>query len=108
MKKIPAKYKEDQDPIGFNSAKVVHTFSANANSWTATEDCYVCGYLYYVASMGNNNAYVSIDAHVVAATFMKVGTTFYDTISAVCAPVRKNQRILINSSDYSSIKCYGK
>ena len=105
--KSPAEYYEE-NPIGFDSSRVVHTFSANANSWTATEDCYICGYLYYTASMGNNNSYVTINAVPVAHAYIKIGGTYYDAIGTVCAPVRKGQTVLVSSSDYSSIKCYGK
>lgn len=105
--RFPTEY-SGEEPIGFDSTKVIHTFSANANTWTATEDCYICGYLYYVASMGIKNSSVSINDVPVAFAYLKIGSTYYDAIGAVCAPVRKNQRIVVNSSDYSFIKCYGK
>jgi len=105
--RFPTEYYEE-DPIGFDGSKVVHTFSASNNEWTATEDCYICGFLYYSASMGANNAYVLIARAPVASAYMKVGATFYDAVSAVCAPVRKGQTVVVSSSDYSSIKCYGK
>ena len=106
--RFPTEYYEE-NPIGFDGSKVVHTFSASSNSWTATEDCYICGFLYYTASMGADNAYVVIaKAPVASAGGVKIGATFYDGIGAVCAPVRKGQKVVVHSSDYSQIKCYGK
>lgn len=106
MSKIPI---SKEDPIGFNSSNVVHTFSASSKSWVATEDCYVGGYLYYSASMGADNAYVTVAGVPVAyAGGVKIGGTYYDAVGTACAPVRKGQTVLVNSNNYTYLKCYGK
>ena len=89
--------------VGFDTTNVVHTFAANDKTWTATEDCYICGYIYYAAAMGSNTAYVSIN-NVAVASFYIPNTAF---TGAVCAPVKKGQIVVVNSNEWHSIKCYG-
>ena len=87
----------------FNKNSVIHTFNDNT-SWTATNDCFIVGVVEYASSMGNNNAYVTIDS--IYAYALGAGNTSTNLVGAVYIPARKGQIIQVYSKTYGRVKAY--
>ena len=91
--------------IGFDSTKLLYTFvktdtSATAydrGGWTATQDCFVVGYIIHnYPTMQNTTAYVSVDG-VYAGDTASFITGATDTYSGVCIPVKKGQSVVVQT-----------
>lgn len=80
-----------------NVIKDDFTFDGNEQTWTATDDCILSGYIDPISS--SSIAYISM-----GNVDLFIG---YDTHNALFIPIKKGQTILYKAKSGSSMKAYG-
>lgn len=107
--------------IGFDSfasiddGTLLYTFSADSSSttnydhgsWTATDDCFVVGFLRYANAMGTDAANLYINSVRVAYTHATI-TGSYTINTPICYPVKKGQSVEVRTAAgyVAQIKAY--
>lgn len=90
--------------VGFpNYTDVLKNGFSISESYTATKNCYVVGYMVYTANTSGGTA-ISVDGTIVASIH---STSVTSTIS-VCVPVEKDSVVHTNpNGNYTNIKIVG-
>ena len=78
--------------VGIGSEITSARITTAGSSWTATEDCFCCGYM--IRGTTDTSAYLSISGAIVA--IVGSGTANKSVSQGVCAPVKKGQIVSCN------------
>lgn len=78
------------------------SFSAD-ETWTATEDCWVMGYLIYASSQGGHDTNITCNGKIIASCYNSASNAY----SPVCIPLKKGTTIITGVSGGYVMQAYG-
>ena len=103
--------------VDVSSTGLIYTFTANdtavtdydRGNWTATEDCFIVGYIIHnYSTMSNTTAYVRVSSAIYLADVGSFVTNGTDTYCGVCVPIKKGQSVTVQTKKSQINRVYAR